>query len=180
MNLGLYYMCAFGGLVMIVGGIWLIYKQKIYLNPSGDKVDVVAVEIPFFGKLRTNVPALALFILGFVPLIYPIYKANTEYTRVEQEITSEKYPVSVYVVVRQKSLNTHGKFVISIPNVNSADYEPQIIYLANGFLTDQQEISLSEGKHGVIELREKSLQFANPSLTIPVTTDIRPPDARFK
>jgi|SRR5208283_89156 len=176
----LYYLCEFAGLVMIVGGIWLIYRQKIVLDTAKDKAADVVVEVPFFGKLRTNVPALGLFLLGFVPLIYPIYKSSTDYTRVVQAVTSRSYPVGIYVVVRQKALEKDGKFVISIPILNSTDYEPQIIYVAGGRLADQEEILLSDQKHGVIELQAKSLQLENPSQNVPVQPNVVAPDSRFK
>ena len=175
----LYYLCELAGLVMVAGGIWLIYREKIYLDTTNHKVDVVAIEIPLFGRLKTNVPALGLFILGIVPLIYPLYKVNTEYTRIVQEIKSESYPVAVYAVVRQKELVTDGKFAISIPIVNSNDYEPEIIYVAGGRLADQEPITLSNQKHGIIELQRKSLQ-GKPSPSTPVQPAVLDPDSRFK
>ena len=139
----------------------------------------MSLEIPFFGKLRTNVPALGLFLLGIVPLIYPIYKVNTAYTRVVQGVTSRSYPVGIYVVVRQKALQRDGKFVISIPILNSDDYEPEIIYVAGGRLVDQEEISLSQEKHGLIELQLKDLQLENLCQNVPVQNHVEPPDSKY-
>lgn len=179
MRSGLYYISAVAGFIMIAGGMWLIYKEKLILDATTGKEPAVKVDIPFFGKLTTNIPALGLFILGFIPLFYPIYKSTTEYTRIEQDIKSEKYPVYVYAVIRQKSVNAQGKLVITIPNVESGDYEPEIIYIADRFLTDQEDISLAKSTRGVIELKAKSLQFANASPSVKVKPDIQAPDGRF-
>ncbi len=34
----LYYLSSFAGLVMVVGGIWLIYKQKICIDSESKQV----------------------------------------------------------------------------------------------------------------------------------------------
>jgi hypothetical protein len=65
----LYYLSSFAGLVMVAGGIWLLYKQKIYIDSESKQV--IEVELPI-GKFKTNLPVLVLFALGFVPLIYPL------------------------------------------------------------------------------------------------------------
>ncbi|MEA2599876.1 MAG: hypothetical protein QOF89_868 [Acidobacteriota bacterium] len=36
--LPLYYLSSFAGLIMVVGGIWLIYKEKIYIDSESKQV----------------------------------------------------------------------------------------------------------------------------------------------
>jgi hypothetical protein len=69
--LGLYYLSACGGLVMVVGGIVLLYRQKISIDKAGRVQTEITTPL---GKFKTNSPALVLFALGFVPLIYPMYQ----------------------------------------------------------------------------------------------------------
>ena len=39
-----YYLSSFVGLVMVVGGIWLLYKEKIYIDSEWKQV--AAIETP--------------------------------------------------------------------------------------------------------------------------------------
>jgi hypothetical protein len=144
-----------GGLIMVAGGIWLIFKQKIYLN--AEKNEVVGVEMPFFGKMRTNVPALGLFIIGIIPLLYPLHRTTTRYLRVEQPLSSDDHPVDVYVVVHTESLRLDGNLVVQVPVISSPDYNPELIYSA-GTVTDHQWLDLNDEKHGKIVLGAKQIQ----------------------
>lgn len=153
--MGLYYICEGAGVLMVVGGIWLIYKEKIYLDPSTK--EVLNVEVPLIGKLQTNVPALGLFIIGLIALIYPIVKVTTPYLQVEQVVNSDDHPVAVYVAVQAKILHKDGKLVVSVPVLDSPGYEPELIYLA-GPITDQFNLELDKQKHGILELAAQHLQ----------------------
>jgi hypothetical protein len=68
----LYFLIAIAGFVMVVGGMWLIYKQKIFFDRQSGQP--ITVELPGNFKLTSNYPALALFALGFIPLIYPVHE----------------------------------------------------------------------------------------------------------
>jgi hypothetical protein len=152
----LYYICSISGLLMVSGGIWLIAKQKIYVDPV--KHEVLAVELPIFGKLKTNVPALALFIIGFIPLIYPIAKSRTDFIVVHQEsVSSNHHPVAVYAVVHAKILQADGELNVSIPVLNTDDYNPELIYVV-GSTTVQEELRLDKAQHGYIELKGKIIE----------------------
>ena len=50
----LYYLCSVAGLVMVVGGIWLIYKEKIFIDRETKQI--TEIEIPGGWKFRTNIP----------------------------------------------------------------------------------------------------------------------------
>jgi hypothetical protein len=56
--------------VLIIGvGAYLAYHQKIYFNAKGKKV-TTEVNIPFLGKLKTNIPAAVLCFIGLVPVYF--------------------------------------------------------------------------------------------------------------
>src|SRR5215469_3982954 len=109
--LALYYICAGAGALMVAGGIWLIYKQKIYLD--AETSEVLQIELPWLGKFKTNVPVLGLFIIGFVLLAYPIHSLTTQYLRVEQSVSSPD-PVEVYVAVENKTVGRGRKLIIFV------------------------------------------------------------------
>lgn len=59
--------------VLIIGvGAYLTYHQKVYFNPA-DKSVITEVEIPLIGKIKTNIPAIALCFIGLLP-VYLGYK----------------------------------------------------------------------------------------------------------
>jgi hypothetical protein len=57
-RIALYYMCSTAGLVMIGGGIWLNYKQKIYIDREWKRP--VEINTPR-GNFKSNYPALVVF-----------------------------------------------------------------------------------------------------------------------
>lgn len=171
-----FYICQAAGIIMVGGGIWLIMKQKIYLDSSTKQA--VEVELPLFGKLRTNVPALGLFVLGIVPLIYPMQKLTTRYLQVEQVLNSDDLPVAVYVAVLSKPVPQNGKFKVSVPIIDSPDYTPELVYMA-GPIIDHQELELGDAKHGLIVLQPKQIQDKTRAGIKNVTPDVEPPSKEF-
>jgi len=56
--------------VLIIGvGAYLTYHQKVYVNPADNSVQT-EVDIPLIGKLKTNIPALALCFVGLAPIYF--------------------------------------------------------------------------------------------------------------
>ena len=51
----------FLALVCILGGLWILARQKVVVDQNGQ---ATSVEIPFFGKMTTNVPSLVAVVLG--------------------------------------------------------------------------------------------------------------------
>jgi hypothetical protein len=62
------------GFVIIIGGISL-FIQKVY-RLDGDKGTATVVELPFFGKLTTNYPALAFVFIGAAMAIYTLGRTS--------------------------------------------------------------------------------------------------------
>jgi hypothetical protein len=59
--------------VLIIGvGAYLAYHQKVYFNPADNSV-ITEIEIPLIGKVKTNIPAIALCFIGLFP-VYLGYK----------------------------------------------------------------------------------------------------------
>ena len=51
----------FVALCAVVGGLWVLFKQKVVVDEAGA---VSEVDIPFLGKLKTNYPSLIAIMLG--------------------------------------------------------------------------------------------------------------------
>lgn len=169
----LLYISQLTGLIMTIGGIVLIYKQKIDINRVTKDMEIT---VPFFGKLRTNTPALALFVIGFFPILYPIQKLKTEYMHVQQNVDSDVHPVVIYAVVNTKTIQSGvGRFDLSIPVLPVEDYSPQIVYVA-GTMTASQDVDPKQTTYGLITLRQGKVQGTNED----VKPDIVAPPERYK
>jgi hypothetical protein len=131
----LLYLCSIAGLIMVAGGIFLIYKEKIYIDRETKKV--TEVETPI-GKFKTNAPALVLFVLGFFPLIYPIYmaKEGSKMISISGELSSTNYPVNVYAVVESESLLNDGSYRLMVPAKSDNHKYKLIFYSHNIFIED--------------------------------------------
>jgi hypothetical protein len=55
-----------GGLAVIAIGSYLAWHEKRYYDPQNRSI--THVEIPLFGKFKTNIPALAFCIVGLIAL----------------------------------------------------------------------------------------------------------------
>ena len=142
--IALYYLSSVAGLFMVAGGIWLIYKEKIYIDKESK--EVTEIETPI-GKFKTNIPALALFILGFIPLIYPLVKSGeitketTKEMKIMGSVKSSTHPVQVYAVIESDSLMQDREFSLWVPT-SSKEY--RVIYIARNIVLE--DIADPKGK----------------------------------
>ena len=49
------------GLVIIFAGVFLLFREKIFLNEQGN---VISITIPWMGKLKTNYPSVVAIFIG--------------------------------------------------------------------------------------------------------------------
>lgn len=118
---------------MIAGGIWLIYKEKIFIDRETGKVMEIKTPV---GKFKTNVPALVLFALGFFPLIMPMFLLSKLYDpalavrqiSVAGMIEGNVYPVTVFAVMKTYELPQSGPYRFQFPVLPNYDY--QLYYMA--------------------------------------------------
>jgi hypothetical protein len=158
----LYYFVALAGFVMVVGGMWLLYREKIYLDQESKQP--ISVETPL-GKFTSNYPALALFALGFVPLIYPIYSINnlTDYVKVAQVnirglAQGSAEAVFVYATRASDVPSKSGDFRLTVPFLDRDQNDYKLLLIVNGRVLDQVHASRVEGKNE-IEVNFKSVQL---------------------
>lgn len=164
----LYYLSSFAGLVMVVGGIWLLYKQKIYIDRESKQI--TEIETPI-GKFKTNIPALILFALGFVPLIYPIVKSaeNTQQINIRGKVKANEYPVQIYAVIKSDSILENRDFSLQVPVFKDIAGEYKVLYLAGNMIFEDLA-DLKNQKNGEIVLPGKEIQS---SITINYKTKLQ-------
>jgi hypothetical protein len=164
-RIALYYLSACAGLVMIVGGIWLIYKEKIYIDRESKQP--IEIQSPL-GSFKSNYPALALFVLGFFPLVYPMYSINnlTQFVKVETVrikglVQASAYPVLVYAARGQDTLVSNGEFQVPVPFLG-ADDDYKILLIVNDHVVDvERAVRKADGKE--IDVNFKTLVVEPPA-----------------
>jgi hypothetical protein len=125
----LYYICAIAGFIMVAGGIWLIYREKIYIDR--ETKEVIEVKTPI-GTFKTNIPALMLFVLGFVPLIYPIYsfRSRSDSVEVHGYIDGDSSsPLELWAATHIDSVNPPHDFRATVMLPSSAEVR---VFFASG------------------------------------------------
>jgi hypothetical protein len=140
----LLFMTEFAGFVMVVGGMWLIYKQKIYIDKESSQP--VEVKLPGNFSFKSNYPALALFALGFFPLIYPFHEISKlqDYPHVVRvKLTgvpnTHVYPALVYASVAPAAVTQDGDaFSVPVPFIGAGDEEYKVLLVANDHILDTQ------------------------------------------
>jgi hypothetical protein len=126
-----YYLCMVAGLIMVGGGIWLLAKGKIILDAKTG--EVVDFDFPLVGKFKTNVPVLGLFLIGFIPLIYPIPnipKVMNGRTAAEHE-RDEAISTRVQAQQKLEALQKQLPRPIMIQAAVESDTYPVTFYAAN-------------------------------------------------
>lgn len=158
----LYAACSLAGLVMVVGGIWLLAKQKVYLDHETKQP--IEVEMPGGIRLKANSPALALFLIGFVPLLYPVQKLNpknyhvVENTRISGSFDPQTDAVVVYASVAQDPLQPHErKFSLTAPFVADEDADYKMLLISNNFVLGETRATRKDSKNGEIVLTFPSI-----------------------
>jgi hypothetical protein len=152
----LYFVCALTGVFMVVGGFWLIYKEKIYIDAESKQAIEVATPV---GTFKNNFPALTLFALGFFPLVYPMYAINdlTDYARVETlrirgAVDAHSYPALIYASIGQDARNGRGDFEMKVPFVARHQSDFKVLLVVNGQVLGE-ESARRNGDDGEIEVR---------------------------
>jgi hypothetical protein len=132
---------------VVVGGMWLLYKQKIYIDKESN--EPIEIELPANLRFKSNYPALALFVLGFFPLVYPFHLLSEleEYPRVVRikltgNPSTNVYPTLVYASVAPSAVTRQGdSFSIPVPFIGRGDEQYKVLLIANDHVLDSQTAS---------------------------------------
>lgn len=106
----------FSLLAMMIGGfvtfcgLYLMVKQKTIADPEGSFIEV---QIPFFGKLKTNYPSVVALVLGASLVYYPLDSWLEKPAKIE--ITGE---------VKIKDNSADGEILVAIISGNVQGVHP--------------------------------------------------------
>jgi hypothetical protein len=190
-------MAAAGGLIMIIGGLWLLFKQKIYLNPTTGEQLGTEVEIHGIGRFKTASPALAFFALGFVPLIYAPYQL-TDVSKLKHDLADaqarlpEKVPirgkvttqppsrVDVYAAIRVDVLHRPGEFELTVPYFKEPGESYTLLYIVDsGTIVDDQHVNLRERQDGAVRVPDKKISRSKDIAVYDETAAISPRTSEY-
>jgi hypothetical protein len=185
----LYFLIAVAGFVMVVGGMWLIYKQRIYFDRESGQP--ITVELPGNFKFTSNYPALALFALGFLPLIYPVHELPKldQFKRVKsvqirgviragdgRKLVQPNVSTVVYAaeVPAHPLMRSEEEFSLGVP-VISGKGEYQVMLVVNGHVVDYQKASAKDDSNVIkVEFHPVDIEPA------PYTGEIQAVPADFR
>lgn len=174
--------CQMAGIIMILGALVLLFKEKIYLN--AETKEPMSVDVPFFGKLKVNSPALGIFILGILAVAYPLHFDHLNYVTATGKVKSNTYPVIAYVTSGEGTIGTATDLEISVPKLPVKDYKPNVVLIA-GNAIGYAHVSLDDAKNGVvvikpIELLDTSHPQSTPSAAPKLTSLDEPKPEGFE
>lgn len=125
-------LCALTGVVMVIGGLWLMWRGKILIDKDTRKV--IEVQLPWKGvKLRGITPALFFFVLACAMVVIPVVYLNQHpYAHVTGEVlTAEGTTLLVYVAVDPAVVEGQATtFTLEVP-FNSAVDAYDVLYVAD-------------------------------------------------
>jgi hypothetical protein len=162
---------------MIVGSIVLLALRKTIIDKETSTP--TEIDLPMFGKIRVNSPALVLFGMGIVPLMYAVWDYHKLRERVAEQVsivgtvTTDSPEVRIYAVQAVESLENvsspatvERKFRLVVPLVGQYDvyYVAQDV-VQNGsplVVIDHKSVDLAHKQAGeVIDVDE----YVLPSLS---------------
>jgi hypothetical protein len=164
----LFLIVVIGGFLMVLISLWLIAKEKIFIDRESRQP--VEIELKWLGRFKANAPALTLFVFACLLMIYPLQQVNTLERYVEVDtvpvkglVEADTYPVLVYAVRRGDQLNKHGQFRIPVSFLGDQDLNDyRILLIVNGHVLDEAPAERKErGKE--IEVSFRRVTFEPPT-----------------
>lgn len=155
-GLPILYLCALGGLVLVVGCLWLLLSQRVVLDRQTRQVS--EIELPLGFKLKTTVPVLIPFVLGALLLVYATQEVRNfgEEVSVAGSVAGPTSNYQIYASVTSASLPAAGPFNLPLP-VTHPRRSYMLLFTMDGRLIHYQ---LVEPKHRTQQLPQ--LEITSP------------------
>jgi hypothetical protein len=129
MNVGLLYVCAFAGLVIVLGSLLLIWKGRLLVD--SERGEITEVELPGGFKLKTQRPILVMFLFGSFLLAMPIYVVRNRLNGIPKVVISGRVQnnsalskLEAYAIIADSNVTNEVKFYL--PQLEDTCY--RVIY----------------------------------------------------
>lgn len=130
LRLIIYILCICGGFILLLGGLWLVSKKKILVDTQSGAV--IDMEIPLLGKLKTNIPGVVFFLLGFGLVAFPVYRIDqlSPIFHIKGEADAGTGQIHVYIALQPELIEKEKKdFLVSAPSSDQFErYE--VLYIS--------------------------------------------------
>lgn len=147
------------GMIMILGGILLLYRGAITLGNAGE--GALSIEFQNYFRFTTQYPAMGFFIIGLIFVLVPIFfgiPPKSTPIIVKAEAVNVEDPVSVRLMAQSWNSNlkhTGGKILEQFnPNRNTL----QVVLTAPGHIDHTETIQLSALKNDTADLGKISMK----------------------
>jgi len=168
------------GVIMVLGGILLLYKGAITLNNSSE--GALSVEFKKELRITTQYPALGIFVIGLLFIIVPAFLGKpSEAQRLTVKATpiNVSEPVKIQLQAAGWSSNLHHSGQIIETHHPVVDII-QIVISAPGYEPLTRTVQLSDlsgntADLGEVELRQKLSKAALKRKILPIPNNIEIP-----
>jgi len=139
------FICGGGGLVIVAGCIWLLAKQRIYLDKESNAT-ATELQLPLGIKLKTATPVIALFVVGAGLLIYAANQASEHAKHLMEQgstvdvrgaVSGDNESVALYAALVSTSLPGSGPFSFAVPKPHP-NHPYTLLYLVDGRIVAHQ------------------------------------------
>ena len=172
------------GIIMVLGGILLLYKGAISLNQvSGE--EAFTIEFKKELRLSTQYPALGIFMIGLSFVVFSVWMGKPELHKLTVKATTEQVSEPVNITLKanswQSSLRHTGEVLESFyPDVDTI----QIVVSAPGYEPHIKTVQISSLEEGTADLGKISLdqKISIKDISLPNNIDPLvgvPPGRRF-
>lgn len=132
------------GIILLLSTMLLIGFRRIYFDKETKQP--IEIEIPIFGKLKTQAPALALIVVAACLVLYPLSRSRPDLVTVHGDIDTGGKAVTILVVAvpqYQTTLDRAGAFHIPVPVLKDSTY--RVKFIVDGQVVADQEATLTKG-----------------------------------
>jgi hypothetical protein len=132
------------GILLLGCTMLLVGLRRIYFD--AETKQPTEIELPFFGKVRTQAPAILLILIAAALVLYPLTKATQDEVTLEGDVQTrgEEVIVAVEYPNSEQALESSGHFTMQVPSVKGAVY--RVKYEISKQIVADQEPTLKAGK----------------------------------
>lgn len=135
------------GVFLLACTMLLIGLRRIYFDAKTKQP--IEIELPLFGKIRTQAPAFGLIVVGAFLVFYPMARPKPEIFTIQGSIDTKGKSVTVLVVPvpqYQQTFYGPGHFSMPVQLIKDASYRVK-------FLVDEQikaDVEPTRDKNGLV------------------------------
>jgi hypothetical protein len=140
-NWTLLFVSQIGGILLICATMVLVGFRRIYFD--AETKEPISFDLPIFGKIRSQTPAVVVILVAAVMVMYPIVRAPDDQAVLKGSVQTTGQTVTVAVVPvpkYQETFQASEPFSLPLPLIRDASY--QVEYIVDKQIVGEQEASL--------------------------------------